>query len=105
MKGQQSFSTYREFTGFKAFDGYRPLDEAVPEKNLMWTVLKTALDDLRKSGQLYEDAYEYLMDDSQEYLYAFTNVCEYFGFSPERIRRYLELEDDIGDRDNSSAAA
>jgi hypothetical protein len=67
------------------------------EKRLMIAILKDAVECLEKHrgsrtsvGQcLYQSAIEWVEDDSTEWLFSFTNICDLLGFDPAYMRRVL----------------
>ncbi len=69
-----------------------------PEKKLMLAVLEDALycfqngllakDNKRKHG-LYSDAEEWIMEDSEESLFSFNEICDLLGFEPRYLRKRL----------------
>jgi len=67
------------------------------EKRLMIAVLKDAVECLEKyrdsrssSGQSnYENAIEWVMDNSTDWLFSFTNICDLLGFDPQYLRDVL----------------
>jgi len=67
------------------------------EKRLMIAVLKDAVECLDKyrdsrssAGQIqYENAVEWVEDNSNDWLFSFNNICDLLGFDPEYIREVL----------------
>lgn len=67
------------------------------EKRLMIAVLKDAVECLEKyrgsrssAGQSnYENAIEWVMDNSTDWLFSFTNICDLLGFDPQYLRDVL----------------
>lgn len=67
------------------------------EKRLMIAVLKDAVECLDKyrdsrssAGQIqYENAIEWVEDNSNDWLFSFNNICDLLGFDPEYIREVL----------------
>jgi hypothetical protein len=67
------------------------------EKRLMIAVLKDAVECLDKyrdsrssTGQIqYENAVEWVEDNSNDWLFSFNNICDLLGFDPEYIREVL----------------
>ncbi len=72
------------------------------EKRLMIAVLKDAVECLEKyrgsrssTGRSnYENAIEWVMDDSTDWLFSFTNICDLLGFDPEYLRDVLLKRED-----------
>lgn len=88
---------------FTAYGEFVPWDSAGAEKMLMLAVLRTALDDLRKSGELYREARRYLLSDNDYYLFSFRSICDHLKLCPIAIRRSYGLLEVGGD--SSSIAA
>jgi len=67
------------------------------EKRLMIAVLKDAVECLEKyrgsrssAGRCnYENAIEWVMDNSTDWLFSFTNICDLLGFDPQYLRDVL----------------
>lgn len=67
------------------------------EKRLMIAILKDAVECLEKyrgargtSGRShYENALEWVQDKSTEWLFSFTNICDFLGFDPDYLREVL----------------
>ena len=67
------------------------------EKRLMIAILKDAVECLEKyrgsrssvGGCLYESAIEWVEDNSTEWLFSFTNICDLLGFDPAYMRQVL----------------
>lgn len=76
---------------FVAYEEYDSYDIAEAEKNLMRAILKSAMDDIRKTGEPHRDARRYLMSDENQYLYSFRSVCYHLNLCPKTIRRVLGL--------------
>lgn len=67
------------------------------EKRLMIAILKDAVECLEKyrgsrssTGQChYQSAIEWVEDNSTDWLFSFTNICDLLGFDPEYLREVL----------------
>jgi hypothetical protein len=72
------------------------------EKRLMIAVLKDAVECLEKyresrssTGRInYENAIEWVMDNSTDWLFSFANICDLLGFDPEYLRDVLLKRED-----------
>lgn len=72
------------------------------EKRLMIAVLKDAVECLEKYRESrsstgrsnYENAIEWVMDNSTDWLFSFTNICDLLGFDPEYMRDVLLKRED-----------
>jgi len=72
------------------------------EKRLMIAVLKDAVECLEKyrgsrssTGRSnYDNAIEWVMDNSTDWLFSFTNICDLLGFDPEYMRDVLLKRED-----------
>jgi hypothetical protein len=60
---------------FTAFDDHKQVDFSEPEKNLMRSVLSTALDDVCKGGDRARDALRFFASRDDDYLFSFLNIC------------------------------
>lgn len=88
---------------YAAFDDVLPTDSAISEKNLMRAVLQTALEDIRKRGELYRQARLYLLCEEDYYLYSFLSICYHLNLCPKTIRSRLGLHNP--ERDGELLAA
>ena len=67
------------------------------EKRLMIAILKDAVECLDKyrgarnslGRSQYQSAIEWVTDDSTDWLFSFTNICDFLGFDPEYMREML----------------
>jgi len=67
------------------------------EKRLMIAIFKDAVECLDKyrgagsgSGQShYQNALEWVQDQSTDWLFSFTNICDFLGFDPDYLRAVL----------------
>jgi hypothetical protein len=67
------------------------------EKRLMIAILKDAVECLEKyrgtrssSGRSnYQDALEWVQDKGTDWLFSFTNICDFLGFDPDYLRAVL----------------
>ena len=81
----------RETAIHSAYDEYKAFDISEPEKNLMRAILRGALDDVEKRGISHKEAWNYIMDNDDSYLYSFISICNHLGICPQRIRNTLGL--------------
>ncbi|HMO17164.1 MAG TPA: hypothetical protein PKA63_03610 [Oligoflexia bacterium] len=77
---------------FIAFEDFAPYDPSEPEKNLMAAILKSAFDDLKKTGAPYREARDYFLSNDTNYIYSYRNVCLHLGLCPGTIRAWLGLQ-------------
>ena len=67
------------------------------EKRLMISIFKDAVECLEKyrgarssSGRSnYQDALEWIQDRDTDWLFSFTNICDFLGFDPDYLRAVL----------------
>lgn len=67
------------------------------EKRLMLAIFRDAVECLEKyrgastsSGmELYQNALQWVEDESTEWLFSFTNICDLMGFDPGYMREFL----------------
>lgn len=67
------------------------------EKRLMIAILKDAIECLDKyrgarssSGRsMYQNALEWVQETSTDWLFSFTNICDFLGFDPNYVRQVL----------------
>ena len=76
---------------YTAYDDHVALDSAVAERNLMRAVLRTAMEDMKKSGYLYRDARTFFISEDDSHLYSFKSICYHLGISPLALRRHVGI--------------
>lgn len=67
------------------------------QRRLMLAILQDAVECLEKyrtsknsiHRELYQDAFQWVKDDSADWLFCFNNVCDFLGFDPEYVRQSL----------------
>ncbi len=61
--------------------GYNPLHE------LMRAIILRAVDDFHtKSGEVREEAIEYMESEEEEYIFSFIAICKHLGFDPAKTK-------------------
>ena len=76
---------------FTAFEDYTATDIAEAEKNLMRAILKSAMEDIQKTGDPGKEARRYLTSNDETYLYSFISVCRQLDLCPKTIRTVVGL--------------
>lgn len=70
---------------FSAYEDVVPWDPATPEKNLLRALLITAMNDVKKTGQVRRQALEYFLNPEEDYAFSFLSVCAFLGVDPKSI--------------------
>ncbi len=89
---------------FVAHDDYQRRDIAEAEKNLMRAVLRTAMDDLQKKGEVYRDARRFFLSREEYYLYSFMSICYHLDLCPKTIYTIIGLVAEADNANRSSEA-
>lgn len=76
---------------FTAYEDYQVWDSATPEKNLMRSILRSAMDDLKKHGEYHRDAKRFFLSNEDKYLFSFTSICNHLNLCPKKVRIELGL--------------
>lgn len=76
---------------YTAYEGFKGIDSAEAEKNLMRALIKTAMDDMRKNGEAAREAICYFQSEDDYYLYSFLSVCRHLGLCPRTIQTMVGL--------------
>ena len=76
---------------YTAYDDFKQIDHALPERNLMRAMLTLAMDDIRAGGDRARDASRYILEERDDYLYSFISICNHLELCPRTIRRVLGL--------------
>lgn len=79
---------------FIAHEDHVHRDIAESEKNLMRAILRTAMDDLRKRGEVHRDARRYFLGTEDFYLYSFRSVCHHLQLCPKTVLTIVGLRED-----------
>ncbi|MFN8389361.1 MAG: hypothetical protein U0136_03635 [Bdellovibrionota bacterium] len=79
---------------FIAHEDYNKRDVAEAEKNLMRAILQTAMEDIRKKGEVYRDARRYFTSKDEYYLYSFLSICYHLDLCHRTIRTVIGLGDE-----------
>ena len=85
-----------------AYDDETPFDPVTCEKNLLRAVLMSAMYDLKKSGQVAEEAKHFFLSPEDDYLFSFNSICSYLGVDPKRILLVTGLQPQVSDNFASS---
>lgn len=88
-----------EGTVFTAFDDHQMRDTAISERNLMRAIVRSAMEDLTKRGEIYRQARQFFLSNEDYYLFSFLSICYHLGLCPKTIRIKLGL---VSDRQSSS---
>lgn len=76
---------------FTAYDEHTPRDSAVGEKMLMQAILRGAMEDLSKSGDVQRQAKYFFLSNETTYLYSFLSICTHLGLCPKTVRGSVGL--------------
>lgn len=75
----------KEFAIFTANEDYEPYDPAWPEKSLLRAILVTAMNDVKKSGDVKRQATEFFLSPEEDYIFSFRAICDYLNVDADRI--------------------
>jgi len=64
-------------------NGYDPMHE------LMRAIILRAIDDYNSTGELHDEAIEYLFSEEEEYIFSFRAICKHLGFDPGKTRHMI----------------
>lgn len=73
-----------------------PYDPARPEKSLLKAILISALNDIKKNGDVKRQAEEFFLNQDEEYVFSFRSICSYLSVDPGKV---LMLTGLTGERD------
>ena len=76
---------------YTAYDDFKGIDSAEAEKNLMRALIKSAMDDMRKTGEASREAIRYFQSNEDYYLFSFLSVCRHLELCPRTIRAVVGL--------------
>ena len=76
---------------FSVYDDGFLHDAAEGERDLMRAVLKSAMDDMGRSGNRRRHAIEFFNYFDDSYLYSFVSICRHLGLCPYTIRYLVGL--------------
>lgn len=61
----------------------------VPENELMRAIILRVIEDLKKGGELKDEAVTFLEDEEDEYVFSFISICNHLGFNPQATRQAI----------------
>ena len=67
-------------TSYMGGNGYNAVNE------LMRAIILRTIEDFNSSGEFYQEAVEYMMDEDEEYIFSFSSICRHLGFDPLKTR-------------------
>ncbi|MCC6933778.1 MAG: hypothetical protein IT292_11110 [Deltaproteobacteria bacterium] len=76
---------------FTVYDDHVSYDTAEGERSLMRAILKSAMDDMNRSGLLRRQAIEFFNHFDDNYLYSFISICRHLDLCPYTIRYLVGL--------------
>jgi hypothetical protein len=53
---------------------------------LMRAMILRTVDDFNSTGELHNEAVEYMMDSNDEYIFSFAAICKHLGMDPAKTR-------------------
>ncbi len=83
---------------FVANEESEPYDPAWPEKSLLRAILVTAMNDVKKSGDVKKQATEFFLSPEEDYIFSFRAICDYLNVDAERILVITGLSEPTDDR-------
>lgn len=87
----------RETTIHVAYEDFVPFDPSSPEKSLLRAIVLSALNDLKKPGEVGRRASEYLLSKDDDYIFSFQSICNYLNVDPGKILMVSGLTPPNGD--------
>lgn len=75
----------KDSTIFTAYEDWEELDPVRPEKNLLFAVLMSAMNDLRRDGETRRKATEFFLNNDESYLFSFRTICDYLSLDPGHV--------------------
>ena len=77
---------------YTAYDDHEDYDYSIPEKELLYAVLMSALNDLKNPGKEARKAMEFLLDPNDDYLFSFKSICDHLKVDPQDILVHAGLK-------------
>ncbi len=90
---------------YVAFDDSTQFDPSEPEKHLMLAILRTAMEDIRKRGEMYRDARRFFLSDDDSYLFSFLSICHQLKLCPRTIRTTVGIFGSAESRANNRSVS
>lgn len=88
---------------YTAFEDSESTQPGSPERALMFAILRTAMEDIQKSGELYRDARHFLLANDEHYLFSFLSICNHLHLCPKTIRRICGMQSESASRPQLAA--
>jgi len=76
----------------EAFEEYQVWDSSQSEKNLLRAILRTAMEDLKKGGELARDARRFFIAEDDSYLFSFVSICDQLKVCPKQVLKSLNID-------------
>lgn len=76
---------------FTAYEDHKGIDLSEPEKNLMRAILRSAMDDIEKDGNVARQARRYFLSKDEDYLYSFETICSQLDLCEKTILELVGL--------------
>ena len=70
---------------YVAYEGEQSVDPVRPEKNLLFAILLSAINDLNKIGGDQRRAVEYFLSPEEDYIFSFRSICDTLRLDPSKI--------------------
>jgi len=70
---------------FTAYEDYVPFDPATPERNLLRAILMSAMNDVKKTGEVKRQAREFFLSPEEDYIFSFQSICSFLEVDPKSI--------------------
>lgn len=79
---------------FVAYEDHQETELAVPERELLRAILRSALIDVKKakSEEELRKALHYVLSGDEDYIFSFRSICQFLNLVPERIIEALGLD-------------
>jgi len=70
---------------YVAYDDYVPFDPATPERNLLRAILMSAMNDVKKTGEVRRQAREFFLRPEDDYIFSFHSICSFLEVDAKSI--------------------
>lgn len=81
---------------FTAYDDNVPYDISESERGLMFAILRSAIEDISRSGQRSREALAYILSEDEYYPFSFVSICAHLNVCPKALRRRLRRRQLMG---------
>lgn len=75
----------KDTTVYVAYEEFVPFDPVEPERNLLRAILRSALSDVKKGGEVGKLAEEFFLSPDEDYIFSFRSICDLLSLDASQV--------------------